>query len=541
MQKHMDTSLWARRVGSLLFLLTAGLAQAAGLNLIPLPASVESLPGNFAWNTNTVVVADGPFTNETAWLAGELGLKPAADVTGNEIRLTTQGSAGLGEEAYMLEVNPQGVTIHASAAAGAFYGGETLRQLIQPDGRIPCVKISDAPHYAWRGLMLDVSRHFFDAATVRQMLDWMADYKLNRLHLHLTDDEAWRMAIAGYPELTQVGARGNHSDRAAPARFFTREEMAGLIRYAAQRHIVIVPEIDLPGHAGAAVRTYPQLDGGTNTFNPARPETYEFLQNVLAATMAIFPSPWIHIGGDEVNLSTWDRSPEVAKVLRTDGLKNTQQLEDQFVNRMAGFIQSHGRVPAGWDEIAAGAPAPGTVIFWWRHNKPEALVQALAAGYPVVLAPRAPCYFDYPENSAFPRAGWKLVNTTRMVYDGPVIPARIPAPERRNILGIEGCLWTERIATVPYLEFMTFPRLAALAEAAWTPDDRRDYQEFSERLKPFLAEYRRLGIHYYDEGDPTGSLREASEAAVSGPATNFWLSATQPDAPQPETGPAAQH
>ena len=197
--------------------------------------------------------------------------------------------------------------------------------------------------------------------------------------------------------------------------------------------------------------------------------------------------------------------------MQSDGLKDPQQLEGYFVNRMAGFIKAHGRTPMGWDEVAAAGADPATVIFWWRHDKPEVLMQALAGGHPVVLTPRSPCYFDYPQDKSYKAIGWKLFNTPEAVYRGPVIPANIPPAQLKQILGVEGCIWTERIATTSYLEFMTLPRLAALAEMAWTPDQHRNFAQFNARLKPFLNQYRSLGVRYYDRATPVGSLLEARQ------------------------------
>jgi len=261
-------------------------------------------------DTRTTVAADGPLAGEADFLAEELHLARAKAGGGPCILLTTNGAEGLGEEAYRLEVNAAGVVIRARSAAGAFYGGQTLRQLAGSPGQalpwsLPLVRIADAPRYEWRGLMLDTSRHFFEVPTILRLTDWMADYKLNRLHLHLTDSPAWRMEMRGYPQLTAQGARGNFTDSNAPAQFYTRAELREIITYAARRHITVVPEIDMPGHADAATRTFPALDGGAHTFNPANEATYDFLQNVLRETMELFPSPYIHLGGDEVNRSGW--------------------------------------------------------------------------------------------------------------------------------------------------------------------------------------------------------------------------------------------
>ncbi len=501
-------------------------ASAAGLDLIPWPAKVQPEPGQFTINQQTVVTADAPFAAEAALLAGDIHLKTAAGAKANRIRLTTQGAEALGEEAYRLEVDQQGATIHAHSPAGAFYGCQTLAQLLEPKTQtIPLVKIEDAPRYAWRGLMLDVSRHFFDQPTILRLLDWMADYKLNRFHIHLTDDQAWRMEIDKYPELTRTGARGNFTDTNAPARFFTKSEMREIIRYAAQRHIVVVPEIDMPGHASAATRTFPQLDGGVKTYNPASEATYDFLQNVLLDVMQTFPSPWIHFGGDEVNTSGWGKDAAAAEKMRAEGLQKPQQLEGYFVRRMTQFISQHHHTPMGWDEIVAAKPATNTVVFWWRHNKPEMLEQALAGGYAVVLSPRSPCYFDYPQDKSYPQIGWKICNTPEAVYGGPKIPASISPALRKNILGVEACVWTEHIGSVPYLEFMIMPRMVALAEMAWTADGQRDFGNFNARLKPLVAQYQQLGIHSYDENNPEGSLREARPSAKL-PATASATSAS---------------
>jgi hexosaminidase len=496
-------------ISSLLFA-GAACAQSAALHLVPLPAKVEQQAGEFALNRQTVVIADLPFTNEAASITAEFHLTCVIGERQNRILLTTNGAPGLGGESYALEVDQKGATIRAQSPAGAFYGCQTLRQLAESPGRlIPFVRIEDAPRYPWRGLLLDVSRHFFDKPPLLRVLDWMADYKLNRFHLHLTDDPAWRLESQKYPALTQIGARGNHSDSNAPPRFFTRAEMLEIIAFAEKRHIVVVPEIDMPGHASAATRAFPQLDGSAHTFHPAREETYEFLQNVLLETMELFPSPWVHFGGDEVNTSGWKADSEVLKKSHAEGLKGPQQMEGYFVRRMARFIHEHGRTPMGWDEIVGAAPEAGTVVFWWRHDKPETLVQALTNCYPVVLCPRAPCYFDYPQDPSYAQIGWKLFNTLEAVYQGPAIPTNALPVRPGQILGIEACVWTERISTVSYLEFMTLPRLAALAESAWTPNDRRNFKQFTERLKPFIDRYLQFGVHCYDATDPQGSLQAA--------------------------------
>lgn len=480
------------------------------LNLIPWPAKVKPQAGNFVLNARTTVAADEPFTNEAQLLRQRLQLGAGTNATENRILLTTNGAVGFGAEEYHLQVDHKGAIIRAQSAAGAFYGCQTLMQLVAaPARRIPFVKIEDAPRYAWRGVMLDVSRHFFDKATVLRMLDWMSAYKLNRLHLHLTDDEAWRIQINGCPELTQIGARGNSSNSNAPPRFFTQDEMREIIDYAARRHIVVVPEIDMPGHAGALVRSFPQLAGGVNTVDPASEETYQRLQQILLNLMTVFPSPWIHLGGDEVRANVWRNCADVDEKMRELGLDNTPQMEGYFMRRMARFVKAQGRTPMGWDEVVASGAAPGTVVYWWRQDKPAVLAQALAGGYSVVLSPRAPCYLSYPPDKSYPSFAQKLHNTIEDVYRGPVIPTNIPPADRKHILGMEACIWSNHIGSVPYLEFMTFPRIMAFAEAAWTPKADRNFKQFSRRLEPFLKACRQAGIHFYDQAHPAESRRDA--------------------------------
>ncbi len=481
-------------VASGLFAIPAFSTEAGELNLVPWPRQVAEQGGVFFLNRQTVVTADAVFTNEAALLAEALELQRGS-VSTNRILLTTDGATGLG------------------------YGCQTLRQLLEPGRRaFPCVSIQDEPRYSWRGLMLDVSRHFFDLPTLLQMLDRMADYKLNRFHLHLTDDPAWRFAVDKHPALTEIGARGNFSNSNAPAQFFTKSDLQQIVAYAAQRHIVVVPEIEMPGHAGAATRTFPELDGGKNTFNPANEVTYTLLQDVLFEAMQVFPSPWIHFGGDEVNRAAWNGNPKVAEKLKAEGMTNTQQLEGYFVRRMAQFIKEQGRTPAGWDDIVSSGADASTVVFWWRHDKPNVLTQALNSGHAVVLTPRAPCYFDYAQDqSQRGTFAWRLVNTPQDVYRGPAIPENIPPERLKQILGVQGCVWTEHIASVSYLEYMTMPRMAALAEMAWTPDSQRDYEQFAQRLQPFLKQQRSEGGHFYDADDPAGSLREANKATKRAP------------------------
>jgi hexosaminidase len=438
-------------------------------------------------------------------------------------------------------VGNQEVTIRATDAEGAFYGTQTLLQLLPQEALvkpapkpvspgsakrrspidlatkslsgvhwdIPTVTIADAPRWAWRGVMLDVSSNFFGKETLERTLDWMALHKLNRLHLRLTGDTAWRFEVKKYPALTKSGATGSASDPHAPARFYTQGDIKEIVACAAARHIVVVPEISLPGHAGAAIRACPELDGGFNTLNPARKQTWDFVEAVLTTTMELFPSQWIHFGGGEVYRAKWERDPDVLQMMKTEGLSGTREVESRFARRVATFLKSHGRTPVGWDAIVESGVDPESVVCWSEDDKPEVLKAALEKGRRVILCPRAPCFFDYPQDPLYPQDKSKICNTIEAVYRGPRIPADISAAQLPQVLGAEACVWTDHISTEPYLQFNIVPRLFAFAEMAWTPDERRGYDSFMARERAFVPLYQKLHLSYYDIDNPIESLREA--------------------------------
>ena len=425
-------------------------------------------------------------------------------------------------EGYVLRVLPQTIQICAATAAGRFYGLQTLAQLLRSAPRdgdrrtLACLDIRDAPRFGWRGYMLDESRNFSGEAAVKRLLDAMGAYKLNRLHWHLTDSPGWRIEIKAFPELATIGGRGSEQDRRpdAPAQFYTQAQVRDIVAYARARGIAIVPEIDMPGHADAAVAAYPEHDGGgflqkgsTNkwprfTFNPARPGTLAFLDTVLREVAALFPDAgMIHFGGDEVHFGwqKWTRLPEVKDLMAREHLKELGDVEAWFNRRMATTINRLGMKTAGWDEIAArGLPTDRTVIFWWRHDKPQVLRAALDAGYPVVLCPRRPCYFDFVQDDSH-KVGrrWGGFNPLEDVYAFPA-GLHLSTGDEAKVLGLQACLWTETTPSQARRDFMTWPRLLALAEAAWTPAERKDYASFAARLPPHLDRLRALGLTPYD-------------------------------------------
>ena len=443
-------------------------------------------------------------------------------------------------EGYVLRVLPSTVLLCAATPAGHFHALQTLAQLLRDAPRtgdrrtLPCLEIRDAPRFAWRGYMLDESRNFSGTAAVRRLLDAMAAYKLNRLHWHLTDSPGWRLEIKAFPQLTAVGGRGTEQDRRpdAPAQFYTQEEVRELVAYARARGIAIVPEIDMPGHADAAVAAYPEHDGGgflqqgrtdkwpRFTFNPARPGTLAFLDAVLKEVAALFPDAgMIHFGGDEVHFGwqKWTQLPEVKDLMAREHLQDLAGVEAWFNRRMAGSIAALGLKTAGWDEIAArGLPVDRTVIFWWRHDKPQVLRAALDQGYPVVLCPRRPCYFDFVQDDAH-KVGrrWGGFNPLADVYAFPD-GLRLSAADEAKVLGLQACLWTETTVSQARRDFLTWPRLIALAEAAWTPADRKDINSFTARLPPHLDFLRSAGLTPYDPFAHSPEVTDAQDGKPAG-------------------------
>ena len=437
--------------------------------------------------------------------------------------------AALGEEGYRLAINPLGAQLSAATETGLFYARQSLAQLTEA-GAAPCLTLTDQPRYAWRGYMLDVARHFVPVAELKALLDELARYKLNRFHWHLTDDEGWRIEIKKYPLLTTVGGIGDKSNPKAPAQFYTQDEIRDLVAYAKARHIVVVPEIDMPGHASGATRAYPAHAGGGSerlpnfTFNPGKPETLAFLQDILREVQELFPDCGvIHYGGDEVHFGwgKWDTLPEVQALKAREHLADKQAVEKWFNRTMGAFINSLGCDVGGWDEILdAGTDPAHTVIFWWRHDKPAQLEQALRAGFKIVLTPRHPCYFDFLQNNAH-KVGrrWSGINELQRVYGFPetsTLPAELAAKAAASpqVLGMQACLWSETCATRARREFLTYPRLLALAETAWTLPAQKNYDDFCARLKVHLPLLKARGITCYDPFAQSPEVVDATDAAA---------------------------
>jgi hexosaminidase len=497
-------SFLSRRAGLLrgpLILLMLSLPSAGAFArpaLIPLPTYISWGEGHVPISSTTAVEARGNAAPTAAYLARELGLKSGTHAP-SRIRLALVSAIKIpGPEAYHIRAAGNHVLIEASDPRGLFYGAQTLRQLVATDGgsrSIPAVDIEDSPRFRWRGLLVDLARHFFGKETLFKIIDEMAAYKLNVLKLHLTDYEGWRLEIPAFPKLTQVGSLTDGKPQ-----YLTSADIHEIIQYAAERHIMVVPEIEMPSHAGAAARSYPEFfnrDG--SAFDPANPKTYDFIRGVLTEVARLFPAPYVDFAGDEVGEDTWKGMPDVDRLKAQEGLKTTADVEGYFGKKVVGIIRSLGKRPMAWDEQVDAHAPKDVIIQWWRRDRPDVLTSAAKEGHDLVISPADELYFDYHQGPGEPGAPWEgnkggPQSIEKMLAWEPV-PGSFTPDESAQVMGIEACVWTEFIATERYLEFMTFPRLLALAEIAWRPKGPRDDKEFQERLAPHIEALRAKGIN----------------------------------------------
>jgi len=509
--------------------------------VIPVPREFAGGEGTFRAAANTeVVYTGGVGASQTAsWfiehLKGDpqLYLQPAREQTsaGGRISFVIDSALEFGPEEYSLVIKPEGIRVSARGSAGLFYGAVTLWQLftVSPhQGGVAVVnagEIRDAPRFEWRGLMLDSARHYQSPEFIKQFIDWMALHKLNVLHWHLTDDQAWRLEIKKYPKLTSVGAWRVPAGQAAQADidpktskprmyggFYTQEQARDIVAYAAARYVKVLPEIEMPGHATAAIVAYPQLgvppaanklnavpeDWGVyeNLFN-VEESTFGFLQDVMTEVMDVFPSEYIHVGGDEAVKPQWENSPRVQARMKELGVKDAHALQGYFVQRMEKFLDQHGRRLIGWDEILEGGLAPSAAVMSWRGI--DGAIAAAKSGHDTVLSPAPDLYLDHWQSAGDLAPGRSNTLSLEMVYRFSPLPAGIPEEQRKYILGLQANLWTEFMRTDQRVEYMAFPRIAALAEVAWSPAARIDWQDFQRRLEWHLRRYDKLGIQWARE------------------------------------------
>ncbi|WP_316835267.1 beta-N-acetylhexosaminidase [Pedobacter nutrimenti] len=516
-----------------LFLLYATCLQAQNYakdstvpGLIPMPDQFQPGRGVFRFSNETPVILNNASADKIAWyLKTEvlkttgIALRNGEKTMGPGIFLNLKYKKSDLEESYHLIIETNQIVIQASSEKGLFYGVVSFLQILRTAkikhgiAEISGCKIADAPAYAWRGLMLDESRHFFGKEKVKEILDWMAFYKLNRLHWHLTDEPAWRLEIKKYPNLSLIGGIGNYLNENAPAKYYSQEDIKEIIAYAAERFIEIIPEIDMPGHATAANRAYPEYSGGGTpehpefTFNPGLEKTYGYLTDILKETSVLFPSKMIHLGGDEVSFGNekWKSNTDIISLMRAKNLKDVKEVEDYFMKRMADSVFHLNSKLLVWDEMAnAGLPTEKTIMFWWRHDQPRQLRTLMEKGYKTVLCPRLPLYFDFVQDSThrYGRKWNKLYSPMEDVYNFNAAGFVGKAQELNLIEGIQGNLWTETVPDQMRLDFLLFPRLAALAESAWTKQKNKNLEAFKSRLKSHINLYNQAGLYYYDPFQP---------------------------------------
>ena len=506
------------------------------MDILPLPSQYEERSGEFRLTAETAILADLP----NHWNAGFLQALLAAptgfpfklgsldQARNNFIRLHVEpGLDNLGPEGYRLTVSPDTISLEAPTQTGVFYGIQSLRQLLPVeveerhpifgvDWRVPCLSITDRPRFAWRGFMLDEGRHFQGRETVLRTLDLMALQKLNVFHWHLTEDEGWRIEIKKYPRLTEIGSHrpgtrngftpGKHNG-IPHAGFYTQAEIRAIVAYAAERHITVVPEVEMPGHSVAALAAYPELSctGGPfevathfgifqDIFCAGKEAVFSFLEDVLDEVLELFPSPYIHIGGDEAPKQRWKKCPDCQRRIQNEDLKNAHALQVYFTNRIAAYLDSKGRHTLGWNEILEPGLVESAVVQYWVGG-PKRIHAAIRDGHrKIVMSPCLKTYLDYP---------YTLLPLRRIYHFEPV-PAGFDEKTAASILGVESPLWTERVPTRQRLDFQAYPRLSALAETGWTPKDLKNLPDFRRRLQSFLVRLDLLGVKHasLQEADP---------------------------------------
>ena len=535
------------RFAALLFCLTlCGLADAAPLSLIPLPAQLQRAEGSFSVDDGTPIIV--PPHDKAAQASAHYLAELVARTRGLHLAIKEGGGAAnhaivfqhspkaLHAEGYTLDVTPQGIRIQAHDDAGLFYGAVTLYQLLTSQAGVvpvPALHINDWPRFAWRGVMLDSSRHFQSVDEVKALLDQMAQHKLNVFHWHLTDDQGWRIEIKRYPELTRIGAwrtppdAGHDGEPQRYGGFYTQDQIRDVVAYAAARHITIVPEIDMPGHAQAAVASYPDI-GVTGKRPPVSVEwgvnpylynvddaSFQFIDNVLDEVLALFPSHYIHVGGDEAIKDQWQASPAIQAKIRALHLKDEDALQGWFIGRVGRYLTAHGRRLIGWDEILdGGVPADATVMSW---RGTDGAIKAARLGHDVVMSPAPDLYLDsLQSNLPDEAAGRDPVRSLEDVYRFSPVPSVLTAAQATHVLGVQANLWTEHMPSMRHVEHAAFPRLDALSEVAWSPASSHDWNNFLARLPAQFQRYAAQQVDYADSAFAPTIQLDTNAALKSG-------------------------
>lgn len=515
------------------------------ISIIPQPQKVERIDGIFTINGRTLIVDisdDSIFANVISILQERFKKSSGLDLEYSNItdKATEQNilkkknviifakDTSLGKEGYKLSVTPNGIVIKSSAPNGAFYAMQTIFQMLPPqiysnEGHnnkwsIPCAIIEDFPNFSYRGMHLDVCSHFFDTAFIKRYIDLMSMHKFNVFHWHLTEDQGWRIEIEKYPELTDKGAVRKETvigtmysgiyDGTPYGGFYTRQEIKEIVEYAAKHYVTVIPEIEMPGHARAAIACFPHLSCGLEdnyelatkwgVFRQVyctKDETFDFLEDVLAEVMELFPSQLIHIGGDECPKWSWKKCPHCQMMLRKHGLDDEFELQSYFIRKIERFINSKGRSIIGWDEILQGGLAPNATVMSWLGE--EGGIKAARQGHYAVMAPHTKYYMDYyqgdPDTESLCMGHFVPL---KEVYEYNPVPEILNTQERKYIKGVEACVWTEYMKTPQRVEYMAFPRAIAVAESGWSNPLAKNWKSFTERLENHFKRLDIKGVNY---------------------------------------------
>ena len=508
-------------------------------SIVPIPRSVIVGTGSLDLNSDAGVHLTDPNDSKTQevfdiWAApyrksGALALSESGDSdSAIKVGIDGQGAA----ESYRLSVTTEGITLNAADYAGLFYGLQTLSQLMPPDAvtssdvssfDLPVLEIDDAPRFTYRGVHLDVARHFFPPEFIKHYIDLLALYKINRFHWHLTEDQGWRIEIDQYPKLTEVAAFREQTqighgldefqgDGVRYGGFYTKEEIREIVAYAQARNVMIIPEIEMPGHATAALAAYPELACTEGPFEVAMTwgifediycpyeETFEFLENVLLEVIDLFPGDYIHIGGDEAPKTRWEESEYVQDLMVREGFNDVEQVQGYFIRRIEKFLNEQGKRLIGWDEIIEGGLPPNATVMSWRGTIGG--IEASRRGHDVVMTPYSHLYLDYyqsadQENEPFAIGGFLPLDT---VYSYEPVPSQLRERDKTRIIGAQANVWTEYMKTGEHVEYMLLPRMLALAEVVWSPAEAKNFTSFLKRIEWHLDRFDALGVNYREPG-----------------------------------------
>ncbi|WP_281228987.1 beta-N-acetylhexosaminidase [Flavobacterium aquiphilum] len=534
-------------------LFSTALSFAQEVNIIPQPLQVSKNRGNFEITSKTSLVVANDADKSTAvflnkYLSDYYGfqLPIVKKANKNYIRVISDKKAkGLKNEGYSLKSDEKGVEIFGNSAAGTFYGMQTLIQLLPVEKsknlKIAQVGIKDEPRFAYRGGLLDVARYYYPVSFVKKFIDYLALHKMNYFHWHLTDDQGWRIEIKKYPKLTEIGSKRNGSiidrrpgvvnDNKPEGGFYTQEEVKDIVKYATDRFITVIPEIEMPGHSGAAIAAYPQLScfpkektdkvdelfadkskqesadgkvkfvvetwGVKNDVYVPTEQTFQFLQDVLDEVIPLFPSKYIHIGGDECPKDAWKRSEFCQNLMKEKGLKDEHELQSYFIQRMEKYINSKGKTIIGWDEILEGGLAPNAVVMSWTGEKGG--ITAAKAKHQVIMTPYKNVYLDLNQTENEKQVTQGGLTLIEKVYNYDPVPKELTSEETNYVLGSQACLWTEYISNPAKAEYMLFPRLSALSEVLWSSKENKNWIEFQKKIETQKKRYDIWGTNYFKE------------------------------------------